>query len=192
MARCGSVDSSRTIRAGSTPGRAGDRTFVVQRDLQTGRVLREIEPDNPGHHHRCYSNKATERYILGGRRGTEFIDLDSGEVLWNSWVRGVCKYGVMPSNGLVYAPPHACGCYTMVKTTGFFALAPRNLEDATMAARLRNPSQVPRTMRRSTKRRSRQQRPGRPIGMIAGGAARPTCRCPRPSRSSGRPRSEDV
>jgi outer membrane protein assembly factor BamB len=117
--------------------------FVVQRDLQTGQILREIEPDNPGHHHRCYSNKATERYILGGRRGTEFIDLDSGEVLWNSWVRGVCKYGVMPSNGLVYAPPHACGCYTMVKTTGFFALAPRNLEDATMAATAAEPERGP-------------------------------------------------
>ena len=59
---------------------------------------------------------------------------DSGDVLWNSWVRGVCKYGVLPSNGLLYAPPHACGCYTMVKTTGFFALAPRNLADTALPA----------------------------------------------------------
>jgi outer membrane protein assembly factor BamB len=117
--------------------------FAVQRDLQTGEVLRQIEPDNPGHHHRCYSNKATARYILGGRRGTEFIDLDSGEVLWNSWVRGVCKYGVMPSNGLLYAPPHACGCYTMVKTTGFFALAPRNLADAALPAVAAQPQRGP-------------------------------------------------
>lgn len=113
--------------------------FAVQRDLQTGAVLKQIEPDNPGHHHRCYSNKATERYILGGRRGTEFIDLESGEVLWNSWVRGVCKYGVLPSNGLLYAPPHACGCYTMVKTTGFFALAPRDLADAALPAAVDQP-----------------------------------------------------
>jgi len=84
-----------------------------------------IEPENPGHHHRCYSNKATDRYILGGRRGTEFIDLKSGEVLWNSWARGVCKYGVMPSNGLLYAPPHACGCYMAAKLIGFNALAPK-------------------------------------------------------------------
>jgi outer membrane protein assembly factor BamB len=117
--------------------------FAVQRDLQTGEVLMQVEPDNPGHHHRCYSNKATGRYILGGRRGTEFIDLRSGEVLWNSWVRGVCKYGVMPSNGLLYAPPHACGCYTMVRTTGFFALAARNLDDAAAPAADPEPQRGP-------------------------------------------------
>ena len=98
--------------------------FATQLDLNTGKVLMHIEPDNPSHHHRCYQNKATDRYILGGRRGTEFIDLESGEVLWNSWARGVCKYGVMPCNGLLYTPPHACGCYVGAKLTGFHALAP--------------------------------------------------------------------
>jgi len=97
--------------------------FATQRDLATGEMLMHIEPENPGHHHRCYNNKATDRYILGGRRGTEFIDLKSGDVLWNSWARGVCKYGVMPSNGLLYAPPHACGCYMAAKLIGFNALA---------------------------------------------------------------------
>jgi outer membrane protein assembly factor BamB len=97
--------------------------FATQRDLNTGEVMMHVEPENPGHHHRCYSNKATDRYILGGRRGTEFIDLKSGDVLWNSWARGVCKYGVMPCNGLLYAPPHACGCYVGVKLSGFHALA---------------------------------------------------------------------
>jgi outer membrane protein assembly factor BamB/ubiquinone/menaquinone biosynthesis C-methylase UbiE len=99
--------------------------FATQCDLATGKVLMHVEPENPGHHHRCYSNKATDRYILGGRRGTEFIDLTSGDVLWNSWARGVCRYGVMPSNGLLYTPPHACGCYVGVKLTGFHALAPQ-------------------------------------------------------------------
>ncbi|MCD6304377.1 MAG: PQQ-binding-like beta-propeller repeat protein, partial [Planctomycetes bacterium] len=96
-----------------------------QRDLATGKVLRRIDEKNPGHHHRCWQNKATDRYILGGRRGVEFIDLASGQVLWNSWVRGVCRYGVMPCNGLLYAPPHACGCYITAKLTGFYALAAR-------------------------------------------------------------------
>ena len=99
--------------------------FATQRDLATGKMLRHVEPDNPGHHHRCYSNKATDRYILGGRRGTEFIDLSSGDVLWNSWARGACKYGVMPCNGLLYAPPHPCACYVAAKLTGFNALAAR-------------------------------------------------------------------
>ena len=98
--------------------------FVTQRDLSTGKVLKHIEPDNPGHHNRCYPSKATSLYILGSRRGAEFIDLKSGECLWHSWVRGVCRYGVMPCNGLLYAPPHACGCYITAKLTGFNALAP--------------------------------------------------------------------
>lgn len=97
--------------------------LLVQRDLNSGRILRQIKPENPGHHHRCYRNKATVRYILGGRRGTEFIDLQSGEVLWNSWARGVCRYGVMPAYGLLYVPPHACACYIAAKLTGFNALA---------------------------------------------------------------------
>ncbi|MHC4603670.1 MAG: outer membrane protein assembly factor BamB family protein [Planctomycetota bacterium] len=97
--------------------------FVTQLDLATGKVLMHIEPENPGHHHRCWRNKATDRYILGGRRGVEYIDLQTGDVLWHSWVRGVCKYGVMPCNGLLYAPPHACGCYIAAKLTGFYAIA---------------------------------------------------------------------
>jgi outer membrane protein assembly factor BamB len=80
--------------------------FATQCELH-GKMLMHIEPENPGHHHRCYSNKATDRYILGGRRGTEFIDLATGDVLWNSWARGVCRYGVMPCNGLLYTPPFA-------------------------------------------------------------------------------------
>ncbi|MHC4308502.1 MAG: outer membrane protein assembly factor BamB family protein [Planctomycetota bacterium] len=97
--------------------------FATQRELATGKVLRHVEPENPSHHHRCWRNKATERYILGGRRGVEYIDLKTGDVLWHSWVRGVCKYGVMPCNGLLYAPPHACGCYIAAKLAGFYALA---------------------------------------------------------------------
>jgi outer membrane protein assembly factor BamB len=99
--------------------------FATQRDPATGKTLMHVEPENPGHHHRCYANKATDRYILAGRRGTEFIDLKSGEVRWNNWARGVCRYGIMPCNGLLYAPPHACGCYMAAKLIGFNALAPR-------------------------------------------------------------------
>jgi outer membrane protein assembly factor BamB len=98
--------------------------FATQRDMATGKVLMHIEPENPSHHHRCYYNKATDKYILAGRRGIEFFDLETGEVRWHSWVRGVCKYGIMPANGLVYAPPHACGCYIAAKLTSFNALAP--------------------------------------------------------------------
>lgn len=97
--------------------------FVTQRDLATGKLVKEIDEENPGHHHRCYLNKATDRYILGGRRGTEFINLKTGEVRWHSWARGVCRYGIMACNGLLYVPPDACGCYVTTKLTGFYALA---------------------------------------------------------------------
>ncbi len=98
--------------------------FAIERDLTTGEIVKEITAENPGHHHRCYENKATDRYILGGRRGTEFLDLESGDYLWHSWARGTCRYGVMPCNGMLYVPPHACGCYATVKLSGFNALAP--------------------------------------------------------------------
>ena len=29
----------------------------------------------------------------------------------NWWVRGICQYGILPCNGLVYSPPDQCGCY---------------------------------------------------------------------------------
>ena len=98
--------------------------FAVQRDLQTGKIVKEITAENPKHHHRCYENKATPNYILGGRRGTEVLDLESGDCLWNSWAHGTCRYGVMPCNGMIYIPPNACGCYVTVKLMGFNALAP--------------------------------------------------------------------
>jgi len=104
-------------------GPAWGSYYVTQRDLATGKVLKHLEPENPGHHHRCWTNKATERYIIAGRRGAEFIDVRTGDVLWHNWVRGVCRYGVMPCNGLLYAPPHACGCYIAAKLDGFYALA---------------------------------------------------------------------
>ena len=65
-----------------------------------------------------------------GRRGVEFIDLVTGQMIANFWVRGICSYGVMPANGLLYAPPHSCACSVndMLKF-GFMALAPEGKED---------------------------------------------------------------
>jgi len=76
-----------------------------------------------GHHHRCYRDRATTRYILSSRRGVEFTDLNSGNISLNHWIRGMCRVGVLPCNGLLYVPPDACGCYTKAKVSGFNALA---------------------------------------------------------------------
>ncbi len=97
---------------------------VTGRDLRTGEVKKTIDAAEAftlSHHHRCYRNKATERYIIMGRTGIEFINLADGPSLRNCWTRGACQYGVMPANGLLYTPPHPCACYNASKMNGFFA-----------------------------------------------------------------------
>ncbi len=74
-------------------------------------------------HHRCYRSKATSRFILSARSGTEFIDVESGKINPNHWVRGTCQYGVMPANGLLYTPPHSCACNIKTMVRGTYAFA---------------------------------------------------------------------
>ena len=96
-------------------------------DLHTGKTVKEIPLDSifaAPHHHRCYRNKATEQYIIASRRGAEFINLKNGELDVNNWVRGTCHYGMLPANGLLYAPPHPCVCFSYEKLKAFNALAP--------------------------------------------------------------------
>ncbi len=104
----------------------GESFSMMGLDPHTGEVRRRLDMQqalDQGHHHRCYHNKATTRYIVTGRRGTEFIDVESEKNLRHHWVRGTCRYGVLPCNGLLYAPPHPCICYLTAKLTGFWALA---------------------------------------------------------------------
>ncbi|MFZ5833199.1 MAG: PQQ-binding-like beta-propeller repeat protein, partial [Planctomycetota bacterium] len=108
------------VWTGAAPGR-NDEDFTEGRDLYTGEVKRRFATDplfSVAHHHRCYRNKATDQYILLGRTGIELIDLADGELMRNCWVRGACQYGVMPANGLLYAPPHSCACYIQSKLSG--------------------------------------------------------------------------
>jgi outer membrane protein assembly factor BamB len=104
-----------------------DPYALVGLDPATGAVKRKISTKkamDQGHHHRCYRNKATLRYVLTGRRGVEFIGLASEENLLHHWTRGTCRFGVLPSCGLLYVPPHPCVCYITAKLNGLFALAP--------------------------------------------------------------------
>jgi outer membrane protein assembly factor BamB len=97
------------------------------RNPRTGNVEREFKPDvNPFAvmHQRCYPSKATDRYLMPSWLGIEFIDPQTEHWQIHHWVRGSCVYGVMPCNGLVYAPPHSCACYYQSKLYGFCALAP--------------------------------------------------------------------
>jgi len=95
-------------------------------DPKTGEVKRTVTVPRlvtPGHHIRCYSAKATERYLLLPKRGVEFIDLKGENHMRHDWLRGSCRHGVMPANGLLYTPPHQCFCYPGVKVTGFNAVS---------------------------------------------------------------------
>ena len=122
----------------------GDSGIFTGRDPHTGEVKNEFLPDveNYWFHHRCYPSKATDRYLLTSRTGIEFIDPDAKHWETHHWVRGGCIYGILPCNGMVYAPMHSCGCYLESKLNGFNALtagpvAQPTPEELSAEARLR-------------------------------------------------------
>lgn len=103
-----------------------DSGVFTGRDPKTGEVKKEFPPnvDTYWFHHRCYIAKATEKFILPSRTGIEFVSPSEQDWDIHHWVRGGCLYGVLPCNGLTYAPPHNCACYPEAKLFGFNALAP--------------------------------------------------------------------
>ena len=107
---------------------SGFRNRGDGRDPRTGDVERSIkkEPKYFPFHQRCYPTKAVGNYVLSGNPGIEMVDVTSGTWNYHQWTRGGCVYGVMPANGLVYTPPHACACYLESKTTGLCAMAPQS------------------------------------------------------------------
>jgi outer membrane protein assembly factor BamB len=162
------------VWAGHATGRgAQEPDFTVARDLRTGQIVKEIQPEEAFtaiHHHRCYRNRATDRYIMLGRTGIEFIHLASGEAMRHNWVRGACQYGIVPCNGLLYAPPHSCACYVQSKINGFWALAskresqsPRIEESkcATKATRLEEGPAYPAVKNQKSEARDGERAPSR-------------------------------
>ena len=109
-------------------GKTFRSAFYVGLDPATGTTRKETsvyDAFNNGHHHRCYRNKATERWLMTSYRGLEFTDWEGKTAPdLNHWVRGTCRLGAFPCNGLVYANPHPCQCYIGSKLNGFIALAP--------------------------------------------------------------------
>jgi outer membrane protein assembly factor BamB len=115
--------------------RANEPGITEGRDPKTGQVKRTRPNDQqtfaPGMGHgRCYRNKGTDRYLILGRSGVEFLDVATGDIVPNHWTRGTCQYGVMPCNGLVYVPPHSCACFIRSKLNAFNCFAPRRAEPA--------------------------------------------------------------
>ncbi|MHC4253012.1 MAG: outer membrane protein assembly factor BamB family protein, partial [Planctomycetota bacterium] len=110
------------LRHGDDPG------FTRGRDLRSGKVVAKLPPQKAYGHHRCYRNKATERWILVGRGMIQFVDLESGSSRFSPVARGSCQYGIMPANGLIYAPHHSCACMPKNMLIGMNALSPRSSE----------------------------------------------------------------
>jgi hypothetical protein len=74
----------------------------------------------------CYMNKATERFLVRGEAGVEFLSTENDSGYAHHFIRGTCQYGILPCNGLLYTPPHSCACYINAKLNGFLALAPKS------------------------------------------------------------------
>jgi len=103
--------------------------FTRAYDVHTGEIMNELETASAftrTHHHRCWRNKATCKYIIMGRTGVELISYDGRLAMQNAFTRGNCEYGIMPANGLIYVPPHSCGCYIQVKMSGFFGYSAKD------------------------------------------------------------------
>jgi len=111
-------------------------------DYRTGERKRTVEVPNamsPGHHLRCYRSKATDRFIIYPKRGAEFLDLHGSDHMRHDWLRGSCRYGILPCNGLLYTPPDQCFCYIGAKMNGLVATSGA---DTTAALDPRSPERL--------------------------------------------------
>ncbi len=118
------------IKSVTSDGKLGGKSsnaLSVGLDLRTGEEKKRIQVNNlrsPEHHHRCYRNKATARFLISSHEGAEFLDLEGEQHGQNNWIRGVCKNGMMPCNGMLYVPPDQCFCQPGAKLLGYAALTP--------------------------------------------------------------------
>ncbi|MBN2313380.1 MAG: PQQ-binding-like beta-propeller repeat protein [Sedimentisphaerales bacterium] len=107
------------------PARKSPHALVIGWDLRTGEEKKRIlvkDLRSPEHHHRCYRNKATLRYLISSYEGAEFLDFQADDHSQNNWIRGACKYGMIPCNGMLYVPPDQCFCQPGAKLLGYTAL----------------------------------------------------------------------
>ena len=107
------------------PVRKSPNVLVIGWDLRSGEEKKRIFVKNlrsPEHHHRCYRNKATVRYLISSYEGAEFLDFQADNHSQNNWIRGACKFGMMPCNGMLYVPPDQCFCQPGSKFLGYAAV----------------------------------------------------------------------
>ena len=164
---------------------------LVGLDPKTGEKRQGFEVGDmlgwSGGHHNCYRNKATERFIFTAKeKGTDYVDLETGEKRLHNWIKGACRYGYMPANGMLYFPSHNCRCYLTSKLNGFLRCPASRSDDCS------------RPMRQPVEKGPAYdsvsdldgdvsvRSDGRPIDITQCGRGRWIQRCPRHSRRSGR------
>jgi len=107
------------------PSGKSPNAMVIGWDLRGGEEKKRILVKNlrsMEHHHRCYRNKATVRYLISSYEGAEFVDFQADNHCQNNFVRGACQYGMTPCNGMLYVPPDQCFCQPGGKLLGYLAL----------------------------------------------------------------------
>lgn len=126
----------------------------VALDPLSGTVRTEHKTPKPYMHPRCYRGKVVGDYMLFGEMGVQMVDVKSGDVRENDWIRGTCQFGVMPANGLIYVPPDSCACNMKTKLSGIYAFASSKTRPAAAAR-----DDGPRLERKSEIRRSKSENP---------------------------------
>ena len=95
-------------------------------DITNGKVKKWNLPlTKAGFHGRCYRYKATSKYLIASQNGYEFMDLNTGELSLNRWIRGTCNTGGTPANGLLYSLAAPCICFSYERFNGGSALSAR-------------------------------------------------------------------
>jgi outer membrane protein assembly factor BamB len=95
------------------------------REPTTGEKKKTLDVSlvSKGTHHNCFRNKATRDFFLYGRnKGIEYFNIDRDESKRINWLKGACRYGNMPANGMIYFPSHFCTCYATSKMNGIAAI----------------------------------------------------------------------
>ena len=114
-------------REHGSPGESGIKLF--ERDLSTGgqEITDELKPDITPQfcHPRCHRNRATEQFIISGNHGFELMNVETGSMQAQFWLRGDCNFGLIPVNGLLYIPPGPCVCCADSMLRSTWAVAPR-------------------------------------------------------------------
>jgi len=112
---------------------------VTGHNLADGKVVADFftESDVYMMNSRCHMSCATANYFITSRTGVELVSVSDKRWHLHHWVRGACLYGLMPANGMLYAPPNPCGCYTQSKLSGFNAVTGHHSDWPSLVAKQR-------------------------------------------------------